>query len=138
MANGCELEFAWQDGYPPTVNDPAMADYVARIARQTLGENRYIPAGRAVMGGEDFAYYLEKVPGCFFLVGVAPSIAPYPSLHSDHYDFTDACAGGGHADVCGVGDEFQRVISWHGRPARVLEERRHGGTPMPHRSTRIL
>ena len=90
MANGCELEFTWQDGYPPTVNDPAMADYVARIARQTLGENRYIPAGRAVMGGEDFAYYLEKVPGCFFLVGVAPSIAPYPSLHSDHYDFTDA------------------------------------------------
>jgi metal-dependent amidase/aminoacylase/carboxypeptidase family protein len=24
------------------------------------------------MGGEDFAYYLEKVPGCFFLVGVVP------------------------------------------------------------------
>ena len=45
--------------------------------------------GCAEMGVEDFAYYLKKVPGCFFLVGVSPSNAPYPPLHSDHYDFTD-------------------------------------------------
>ena len=43
------------------------------------------------MGGEDFAYYLQKVPGCFFLVGVEPpGSGGYPSLHNDHYDFTDA------------------------------------------------
>ena len=43
------------------------------------------------MGGEDFAYYLEKVPGCFFLVGVEPPDRDgYPPLHSDRYDFTDA------------------------------------------------
>ena len=42
------------------------------------------------MGGEDFAYYLEKIPGCFFLVGVQPpGTSSYPSLHSDRYDFTD-------------------------------------------------
>src|SRR5688500_18057818 len=32
-ANACELRFTWEDGYPPTVNDPAMADYVARVAQ---------------------------------------------------------------------------------------------------------
>jgi amidohydrolase len=90
IANGCELEFVWEAGYPPTVNDPKMADYVARIAKQTLGDQRFLPAARPVMGGEDFAYYLQKVPGCFFLVGVSPSDAPYPPLHSDRYDFTDA------------------------------------------------
>ena len=43
------------------------------------------------MGGEDFAYYLQQIPGCFFLVGVAPPDAEvYPSLHSDRYDFVDA------------------------------------------------
>ena len=43
------------------------------------------------MGGEDFSYYLERVPGCFFLVGVQPpGVESYPTLHSDHYDFTDA------------------------------------------------
>ena len=90
-ANNCELRFDWVDGYPPTVNDPAMADYVARTARKALGDDHYFPVPRASMGGEDFAYYLQKVPGCFFLVGVEPlDRNGYPSLHSDRYDFTDA------------------------------------------------
>ena len=90
-ANACELKFTWEEGYPPTVNDPAMADYVAKVARQTVGADRYFPVPRPSMGGEDFAYYLEKVPGCFFLVGVEPPGSnAYPPLHSDRYDFTDA------------------------------------------------
>ena len=100
-ANNCELKWTWVPGYPSTVNDPAMADYVATIARKTLGPDRFIPVARPSMGGEDFAYYLDKVPGCFFLVGVAPAVSTpavsnppdrndYPSLHSDRYDFTDA------------------------------------------------
>jgi len=56
------------------------------------------------MGGEDFAYYLEKIPGCFFLVGVEPlDKNSYPPLHSDRYDFTDAALAVGDADVCGIG-----------------------------------
>ena len=96
MANNCELKFTWNEGYPSTINDPAMAEYVATIARQTLGLDRFVPVARPSMGGEDFAYYLEKVPGCFFLIGVEPpDRSGYPSLHSDHYDFTDAAIGVG-------------------------------------------
>ncbi len=91
QANRCRLDFTWTGGYPPTVNDPRMADYVAATAKAVYGNERFIPVGSASMGGEDFAYYLEKVPGCFFLVGVEPPDRPtYPPLHSDHYDFTDA------------------------------------------------
>ena len=43
-ACGCRAEFTWEVGYPPTVNDPQMADYVASIARKTLGEDRFLPA----------------------------------------------------------------------------------------------
>jgi amidohydrolase len=90
-ANDCDLRFEWIDGYPPTINDPTMADYVGKVARETLGADRFIPVARPSMGGEDFAYYLEKVPGCFFLVGVEPHDRNgYPSLHSDRFDFTDA------------------------------------------------
>ncbi len=89
-ANNCRLEFRWTEGYPPTVNDPAMADYVAKVAKATVGEERYLPLLRPSMGGEDFAYYLEKVPGCFFLVGVQPrDCEQYPCLHNDRFDFTD-------------------------------------------------
>jgi amidohydrolase len=89
-ANGCKLNLQWTEGYPATINDPAMADYVASIARQTLGPEKFLLAAKPSMGGEDFAYYLEKVPGCFFLVGVQPTQEVYPPLHSDRYDFTDA------------------------------------------------
>jgi metal-dependent amidase/aminoacylase/carboxypeptidase family protein len=89
-ANGCTIEFDWIPGYPPTINDPAMADYVATIAKQTFSPERYFPVPRPSMGGEDFAYYLEQVPGCFFLVGVEPlEHSGYPPLHSDRFDFTD-------------------------------------------------
>jgi len=67
-----------------------MADYVAKVARQALGNERFLPVARPSMGGEDFAYYLQKVAGCFFLVGVVPpGRDQYPPLHSDRYDFTD-------------------------------------------------
>ncbi len=90
-ANGCQLHFAFEPGYPPTINDPVMADFVANVASTTFGSDRFIPVARSAMGGEDFAYYLQKVPGCFFLIGVEPhDRAGHPSLHSDQFDFTDA------------------------------------------------
>ena len=93
-ANDCDLRFDWIEGYPPTINDDAMAAYVAQVARQALGNDRFLPVARPSMGGEDFAYYLQKVPGCFFLVGVVPpGRENYPPLHSDRYDFTDAALG---------------------------------------------
>jgi len=96
QANNCESTFDWIPGYPPTVNDPAMADYVATVAKSVVGPDRYFPLTRSSMGGEDFAYYLEKVPGCFFLVGVEPlSRDSYPPLHNDHFDFTDETLGVG-------------------------------------------
>lgn len=94
QANDCTVEFCWNEGYPPTINDVAMSDYVAQIARRTLGESAFLPAASAVMGGEDFAYYLEKVPGCFFFLGVCPTDRGcHPPLHSDRYDFTDSAIG---------------------------------------------
>jgi amidohydrolase len=95
-ANACRAEFRWDDGYPPTINDPAMADFVAETAREIAGAERFIPAARAAMGGEDFAYYLEKVPGCFYMIGVCPpGVQCYPSLHNDCFDFTDAALATG-------------------------------------------
>lgn len=109
-ANGCTVRFRWEDGYPATVNDPAMTDYVMQVTKATLGPDRYLPAARAVMGGEDFAYYLEKVPGCFFMLGVQPpDRTDYPGLHTDHYDFTDAAIG------VGIRMYVQLVLSYTAR-----------------------
>jgi metal-dependent amidase/aminoacylase/carboxypeptidase family protein len=42
------------------------------------------------MGGEDFSYYGQHVPACFFVLGVRPpGRERYPSLHQPEYDFND-------------------------------------------------
>jgi amidohydrolase len=87
---GCTAEVQWHDGYPPTVNDAAAFAYVARTVKQAFGPSGFLPAARATMGGEDFSYYLEKIPGCFFLVGLQHEERPHPGLHTETFDFTDA------------------------------------------------
>ena len=47
------------------------------------------------MGGEDFAYYLQEVPGAFFFVGVDRAGEPSVPLHSDRYDYADDAIGVG-------------------------------------------
>lgn len=90
LANGCSATVEIYDGYPPTCNDPAATEFVIRTAREMLGEARFLPAARPVMGGEDFAYYGEQVPASFFMVGVVPhGRTEYPPLHNDRYDFND-------------------------------------------------
>lgn len=90
QANDCKLRFNFSDGYPPLVNDPALADFIAVTARQAFGPDRYFPAAKPSMGGEDFSYYLRQVPGCFFLLGLRPpSMEVHPPLHSDRFNFND-------------------------------------------------
>ncbi len=45
-AGKCTAKVEWFEGYPATINDPRMTDYVAKIARQSLGADRYIQAAR--------------------------------------------------------------------------------------------
>ncbi len=65
---GASVEFTYEEGYPPVVNDANMANFVSDVARRTLGEESVVDID-PVMGGEDFAYYLQKVPGAFLFLG---------------------------------------------------------------------
>ena len=90
MTHDVQLQFVWSEGYPPTVNTPEMADYVREVAKDTFGADAFVPAAAPSMGGEDFAYYLEKVPGCFTLIGLCPEgSTDCPGLHNPSFDFND-------------------------------------------------
>ncbi len=78
-AFGATSEFKYEKGYSPLVNDAAMADFVLETAKKTLGEES-IATIDPVMGGEDFAYFLEKVPGAFFFFGVGDGME-FPHHH---------------------------------------------------------
>ena len=66
-AHDCTAEVEIEPGYPPTVNDPRAVDLIRELA----GEE-YVELPAANMGGEDFSYVLEQVPGAMAFLGVAP------------------------------------------------------------------
>jgi IAA-amino acid hydrolase len=70
VANRCEarVEYPGND-YPATVNDPHCWQLAGALGEQLLGEAA-VHELAPVMGGEDFAYYLERVPGCFVALGI--------------------------------------------------------------------
>jgi hippurate hydrolase len=65
-AHGCTADVMVESGYPPTVNDPRAVELVREIAGSSFLE---LPASN--MGGEDFSYVLEKIPGAMAFLGVA-------------------------------------------------------------------
>ncbi|NPV88160.1 amidohydrolase [Coprothermobacteraceae bacterium] len=65
-AYGLSAEFTYNYGYIPLVNDATMVELFMRAVRETLGEDRIVTVDKVNMGGEDMAYYLQKVPGVFY------------------------------------------------------------------------
>ena len=68
-AMGATVTIDYSLGYPPLVNDADMAALVQRAAIDVLGEENVLDATPG-MGAEDMAYFLNRVPGCFYNVGV--------------------------------------------------------------------
>lgn len=71
IANNCSIQIDYKRGYPAVVNHEAETLYVKSIAENILGEANVLETAPH-MGGEDFAYYLEKIPGTFFFTGAKP------------------------------------------------------------------
>ncbi|MCL4517108.1 MAG: amidohydrolase [Firmicutes bacterium] len=81
---GAEYDFEYTFGYPPVINDARMAEFVRDVCSSILGPDKVATMTKPSMVGEDFAYYLEKVPGAMFLIGTgkAPGESTYPLHHS--------------------------------------------------------
>jgi amidohydrolase len=63
-----EVTIAYNRGYPPTVNNPEMTEFAKGVLADVVGVDNVLDAPLH-MGAEDFSYFLENVPGCFWFVG---------------------------------------------------------------------
>ncbi|RZS23920.1 hypothetical protein BHM03_00056933 [Ensete ventricosum] len=87
-----EIEFleSEEPPIPPTVNDRAIHEYVQQVSRKVVGEKKTRVAPQ-VMGSEDFAFFLEEVPGTLLLLGtynerigsIHPPHSPYFTIDED-------------------------------------------------------
>lgn len=80
----CTIAMTMNEIYPPTINTEKEAHYVLEVAKaHQMASNYKMKSTRAA---EDFSYFLQKVPGCYFFIGNGETSA---CCHNPHYDFND-------------------------------------------------
>ncbi|WP_207478150.1 M20 aminoacylase family protein [Arenibaculum pallidiluteum] len=78
----------YRRNYPPTLNTPAETDFAAGVATRMLGEAAVMRDFEPSMGAEDFAFMLERTPGCYAWIGQAGGGGGC-MVHNPRYDFND-------------------------------------------------
>ncbi len=68
-SHGASYTFEYNHLYPATINDKASTDLVREAVTELYGEDKINEMTQSSMGGEDFSYFLEKVPGSFISIG---------------------------------------------------------------------
>jgi len=86
----CEGSMEVMPGTPAVWNDAEACAAVQEAAAQAVGPDNVVDPGQSMVG-DDMAYFLQEVPGCYFLVGVAnPDKGSGASLHSPEFDIDEA------------------------------------------------
>jgi len=96
LAFNCTAEVEFERNYPPLINHQAETLFAQKVIKDNFGDNQFIDAIEPTMGSEDFAFMLEKVPGCYVFIGngdgdhraVGHGMGPC-HLHNPCYDFND-------------------------------------------------
>ena len=89
-AHRCTARTRYFRGYPVTRNDDASVAEFERIVREEIPSQRLEHMQTPVMGGEDFAFYAERIPACFYILGMEDGRWRSAHLHQPTYDFNDA------------------------------------------------
>ena len=69
-AMGVEAEVRITESYPCCANDPAVTDLVRRAAAEILGPENVLEMGEPSLGADDFGYFANLVPSCYYYIGV--------------------------------------------------------------------
>ncbi len=92
MAFGATAEVKVLDGYSVLVNHDRETDMVLDVAKELFGRGHVKLKAAPSMGGEDFSFFAESVPGAFYHIGCTPiDRMPAPALHSQHFCVDERC-----------------------------------------------
>jgi len=97
VLHDAEVEARFQVGYPPVINTEKETSIACEAATSLLGESGVVSSGYVNMGGEDFSFYQEKIPGCFMRIGAQKQGLGGIAAHSSHFDFDEKALAVGAA-----------------------------------------
>lgn len=89
-AHGLSASVTVTLGPPPIVNPPTPAEWARQAAESVLGAHAIVPLGTTNMAGEDFAYYMERIPGCFLRIGARELGGRTIPAHTPHFHAAEA------------------------------------------------
>jgi amidohydrolase len=92
ISSGTDYEFHYHEGYIPLINDAEMVRTARNVVKSYVGESVWVEEIEPSMVAEDFAYFLQKVPGVCFFLGVGENSH---GLHTSQYDFNDEAIANG-------------------------------------------
>ena len=84
MRGDAELDYDFS--YPVTMNDEGAAQHALTVIRDLFGEDDALELANPSMGGEDFAFFLERMPGAFIWLGVGEDVS---FLHTPTFTFDE-------------------------------------------------
>lgn len=85
------------EGYPAVINTLEESEIARAAINNIIGEKALVDCQFASMGGEDFSYYLEKIPGCLVRLGAQKEGLEGIPAHSSTFDFDENALGIGAA-----------------------------------------
>ncbi|NCW51986.1 MAG: amidohydrolase, partial [Betaproteobacteria bacterium] len=88
-AHGATVDVDFRNVFSPVINDQDEADFAAAICEELVGKERVHRNPPLAMGSEDFAFMLQKVPGCYINIGNGDGEGAC-EVHNPSYDFNDA------------------------------------------------
>jgi amidohydrolase len=87
-SNGAKCEVGFFYGYPATINDDAIMKIAEQTIDEKIGKEKRIEI-KPNLGGEDFSYYLEKIPGVFIFVGAGNDTNAIYGHHNPKFDIDE-------------------------------------------------
>jgi hippurate hydrolase len=97
-------EIVFDEGLPPVINDPGAAELAREAARRVVGGSGVVSQLYPSLGGEDFAYYLNEIPGCLVRFGARKTNLGEAPAHSPFFDFDEA--------VLPIGAAYLAQVAW--------------------------
>jgi amidohydrolase len=87
-AGGARYDFHYLWRYPVTANDPEQTQYARALAERTMGVERVFTADK-LMGAEDFSFFAQRVPACFYTLGAHSGPSTGNAHHSSTFDIDE-------------------------------------------------
>ncbi len=100
MGGRADMEFT--TGYDALINHQGPLEMVRKVGIEHLGKNKIIEMQNPSLGTEDFAFYLNHVPGAFFFLGSGFPYRNNPPLHSGDFHINEDCIKTGITVICAL------------------------------------